>query len=474
MQPRSLQLAGAKTGLRRVPLPEGYRKLPSVDRLLSDERLSDVVASYSWDTVADVVREQVEAARKRIADGGDAPGIDELVAEVASTSRARYEPTLVKVINATGVLIHTNLGRAPLSRDAQEAARRVAEGYSNLELDLGSGERGSRHAHLETLLQRLTGAEAGLAVNNNAAAVMLGLSALAEGKEVIVSRGEAVEIGGGFRIPDILKQSGARLREVGTTNRTYLKDFEEAVTDETGAYLRVHPSNFRISGFIHAPTMAEMAESAARRRLPLLHDIGSGCLLETKEFGMAHEPTTQESIAEGADLVFFSGDKLLGGPQAGIVVGKSKYISILKAHPLVRAMRIDKGTMAAIQATLLHYVKGEATEKLPIWRMLSIPLRDLERRAKRWARAVGEVGRVADAYSTVGGGSLPGEQIPSRVLAIEGAGVMLEATARRLREGPTPVMARIEKDALILDPRTVAPEEDRTVIEALRLALAGA
>ena len=283
-----------------------------------------------------------------------------------------------------------------------------------------------------------------------------------------------MEIGGGFRIPDILEQSGARLREVGTTNRTYLKDFEAAVREETGAYLRVHPSNFRIAGFIHAPTMAEMAESAARRRLPLLHDIGSGCLLETTQFGMAHEPTPQESVAEGADLVFFSGDKLLGGPQAGIVVGKSKYISVLKGHPLVRAMRIDKGTMAALQATLLHYVKGEATEKLPVWRMLSMPLRELERRAKRWARAAGEVARVADAYSTVGGGSLPGERIPSRVLAIEGAGAMLEATARRLREGPTPVMARIEKDTLVLDPRTVAPEEDRALMEALRLALAGA
>jgi L-seryl-tRNA(Ser) seleniumtransferase len=455
-------------------LAEGFRRLPSVDRLLSDERLSDVVASYSWDTVADVVRERVEAARKGIADGGNAPSTDDLLTEVAAATRSRYEPTLVKVINATGVLIHTNLGRAPLSKEALLAATRAGEGYSNLELDLGTGERGSRHAHLETLLQRLTGAEAGLAVNNNAAAVMLGLSALAEGKEVIVSRGEAVEIGGGFRIPDILEQSGARLREVGTTNRTYLKDFENAVTDETGAYLRVHPSNFRVSGFTHAPTMAEMAESAARRGLPLLHDIGSGCLLETKDLGMVHEPTPQESVAEGADLVFFSGDKLLGGPQAGIVVGKSKCVSVLKSHPLVRAMRIDKGTMAALQVTLLHYIKGEATEKLPIWRMLSAPLQVLERRAKRWAREAGEAARVADAYSTIGGGSLPGELIPSRVLAIRGTGVMLEATARRLREGPTPVMTRIEKDALVLDPRTVAPEEDRAVMEALRLALTGA
>ncbi len=469
-----LQLAGPRPGPRGALLAEGFRRLPSVDRLLSDERLSDVVASYSWDTVADVVRERVEAARKGIADGSDAPSADDLLAEVAAATRSRYEPTLVKVINATGVLIHTNLGRAPLSKEALSAASRAAEGYSNLELDLGTGERGSRHAHLETLLQRLTGAEAGLAVNNNAAAVMLGLSALADGKEVIVSRGEAVEIGGGFRIPDILEQSGARLREVGTTNRTYLKDFENAVTDATGAYLRVHPSNFRVEGFTHAPTMPEMAESAARSGLPLLHDIGSGCLLETKDLGMAHEPTPQESVADGADLVFFSGDKLLGGPQAGIVVGKSKYVSVLKAHPLVRAMRIDKGTMAALQVTLLHYIKGEATEKLPIWRMLSAPLHDLERRAKRWARAAGEVARVADAYSTIGGGSLPGEQIPSRVLGIRGTGAMLEATARRLREGPTPVMTRIEKDMLVLDPRTVAPEEDGAVVEALRLALAGA
>ena len=449
-----------------------FRSLPSVDRLLAHESLREAVDVYSHEVVADLARERLADARRHIQGGGAPPAIDELAAAILTSARSDFEPTLRPVINATGVLIHTNLGRAPLSKEATAAAQRAAAGYTNLELDLGSGERGSRHAHLESLLRRLTGAEAGLAVNNNASAVMLGLNAVAHGREVIVSRGEVVEIGGGFRIPDILTQSGATLVEVGTTNRTYLADFEAAVTEQTAAFLRVHRSNFQVTGFTHEPALEEMTPASAKHRVALLHDVGSGCLLETRAFGMAHEPTPQESVAAGADLVFFSGDKLLGGPQAGIIVGKERYIKEIKAHPLVRALRIDKVTMATLQVTLLHYARGEAVRKIPIWRMIAAQEQTLERRARRWARAVGEGARVIDGRSTVGGGSLPGQDLPSRVLAIEGAGQMLQTLARRLRGESPAVVARIEKESLILDPRTVAPEDDRTVVQALQHALA--
>ncbi len=464
-------------------MEQGFRSLPSVERLLTDGRLATAIQRYSRETVAGVVRASLDASRSRIARGAAAPSIDLLIAEVESTAAALCEPSLRPVINATGVLLHTNLGRAPLSAAAAEAARRAALGYTNLELDLATGERGSRHAHLERLLCRVTGAEAAIAVNNNAAAVMLVLTAFAKGREVIVSRGEAIEIGGGFRIPEILAQSGARLVEVGTTNKTYLSDYERAVTDQTACILKVHPSNFRITGFTHVPALGELVQAARDRGLTLIHDIGSGCLLESRDFGLAHEPTPQESIAAGADLVCFSGDKLLGGPQAGIVAGTAKAVGALKQHPLVRALRVDKQTTAALQATLLHYVKGEATTRIPVWRMLATPVAAIERRARRWARAVGEGARVLDGWSTIGGGSLPGEALPTKVLAIgypdrSGySGQMLAETARRLREGHPegaypPVMARIQDDALVLDPRTVDPKDDRLVVAALRAALA--
>jgi len=443
------------------------RRLPSVDRLLAVETLGPTIDAYSHETVVTIARDVLSAARRRIADGGATPSMSDIANDIAQVAQSRYEPTLRPVINATGVLIHTNLGRSPLSKEAVEAARLVSLGYTNLEIDLEIGTRGSRHDHLELLLCELTGAEAGMAVNNNAAAVTLALTTLGKGREVIVSRGEAVEIGGGFRLPDIIQESGATLVEVGTTNRTYIDDYERAVTEETAALLRIHTSNYQVTGFTHAPTLEEMAAATARHRLPLLHDVGSGCLLETRDFGMAHEPTPQESIAGGADLVLFSGDKLLGGPQAGIIVGKDRYLQQLKAHPLTRALRIDKGTLASLQITLLHYARGEATDKLPLWRMVSTPIKVLDRRARRWARAVGEGARVVDGLSTIGGGSLPGQHMPTRVLSIEGSGQMLQEMSRRLRTASPPIVGRIERDHLILDPRTVAPSEDRHVLAAL-------
>lgn len=453
-------------------MESSFRNLPSVDRVLAEPRLSAAVERYSHKAVAEVTRQALQAGRKGVAAGSAAPSPSQVAEQVLSLLAVQLEATLRPVINATGVILHTNLGRSPLSQVAAAAARQAALGYDNLELDLQSGERGSRHVHLEELLRRVTGAESGLAVNNNAAAVTLALNTLARGLEVIVSRGEAVEIGGGFRIPEILKASGAKLVEVGTTNRTYLSDFESAISSETAAFLRVHPSNFRVSGFTATPTLEEMAAVAKKRNVLLLHDVGSGALLDTTQFGLAHEPMPQESLVAGADLVFFSGDKLLGGPQAGIIVGKATLVAQLKQHPLVRALRLDKMQVAALQATLLHYARGEAIATIPIWRMITATRESLDARAARWAGVLAHKAKVIDTESTIGGGSLPGETLPSRALAITGDGTTLERLAKLLRAGTVPVLGRIVDGHLLLDPRTVLPDEDEVLIAALKVALA--
>ena len=326
---------------------------------------------------------------------------------------------------------------------------------------------------MSRILSELTGAEAGLVVNNNASAVMLGLAVVVSGRQVIASRGEAVEIGGGFRVPDVLRQSGASLVEVGTTNRTYVRDYEEVITEETGAILCVHASNFRVTGFTHSPSLHELVELGERYGVPVLHDLGSGCLLETMRFGLGHEPMPQESVEAGAPLIFFSGDKLLGGPQAGIVVGTSGMVGALSRHPLARALRIDKLSLAGLVATLLHYVKGEAEREIPIWRMIGLPLAEIESRALAWKQGLEEHGAVVEGLSTIGGGSLPGETLPTRLLSLDGraAGERVDELALRLRSVTPPVVGRIEDDRLLLDPRTVLPEEDAAVAEALRLAL---
>ena len=450
-----------------------YRRLPSVDRLLAYPEVRELAATYAHEPVVDLVRHHLEEARRAIRDGAAPRSPEGIVADILREAQRLWRSSPRQVINATGVVLHTNLGRAPLSQEALEAMLQAARSYSDLELDLAQGKRGSRQAHVEALLRQLTGAEAALVVNNNAAALLLSLAALASGREVIVSRGEAVEIGGGFRIPDVLRQSGATLVEVGTTNRTYLEDYENAVTEKTAALLTVHASNFRITGFTHAPAVAELVELGARHGIPVLHDLGSGCLLDTTAFGLAHEPMPQESIAGGASLAFFSGDKMLGGPQAGIVVGKSDAIARLKRHPLARAVRIDKLSLAALTATLLHYLKGEATDKIPIWRMVSATPEALKDRASHWQIALGGVAQVLEGESTVGGGSLPGETMPTWLLSPEAtvAGGP-EALARRLREQEPPVVARIEGDRVVLDPRTVLPEEEGDLLKALNGALA--
>lgn len=443
-------------------MPHPLRSLPSVDRVLSQPAIAAL--GLPAELVADAVRGELGRVRTAIlAAEGDAatPSLDAIAASVAEQLTARFAPSLRPVINATGVVIHTNLGRAPLS-DAAVAAMREAARYSNLEFDLEAGARGSRAHHLDAPLRALTGAEAALVVNNNAAALYLTLAAHAREREVIVSRGQAVEIGGGFRIPDVLRQSGAALVEVGATNRTRGADYAEAVTERTAALLRVHSSNFRIVGFTEETPLSELASIAQESGALLIDDIGSGCLLETRKYGLTHEPTPQESVAAGADLVLFSGDKLLGGPQAGIIVGREAAVAPLRSHPLMRALRPDKTTIAALGATLRHYLRGEAEVEIPVWRMIAAEADQLRERAESWQAALGRGEVVAD-QSPIGGGSLPGETRPTFALRLPNAGL-----AARLRRNDPPIIARVVDDGVQLDPRTVLPEQEPALLEALR------
>ena len=453
------------------------RNLPSVERVVSGQPLADAVESYGRARVVELTREVLGNIRRQVLAGAGAPSADEITRAVLGLIAGLAAPSPHPVINATGVIIHTNLGRAPLSQAALAAADAVGRGYSDLEIDLDTGRRGSRQAHLQSLLQRITGAEAALVVNNNAAALLLGLSALAAGREVIVTRGEAVEIGGGFRIPDVLRQSGCTLVDVGTTNRTYVRDYADAVTENTGAFLKAHASNFRVAGFTAAVAERDLVELGARTGIPVLHDLGSGALLPTERYGLAHEPTPQESIAAGVGLAFFSGDKLLGGPQAGIIVGQRELVTRLERHPLARAVRIDKMSLASLTATLTHYLTGQAEAAIPVWRMIAADPLAVRARADAWSKAIaaasGAETAVVPARSAIGGGSLPGETLPSWALSISpnGSGGTPESLLSALRSQPTPVIGRIEEDTVRLDPRTVLPEQDDAVKQAILAAL---
>jgi L-seryl-tRNA(Ser) seleniumtransferase len=446
-----------------------FRSLPSVERLLAAEALSGAISELGRETVKQAVRDELDSRRKQIIDGGDGAGL-EILDAVRQRAYASVAPSLKHVINATGVIIHTNLGRAPLSDATIEAMASAGRSYSNLEFDLESGTRGSRYDHLEQLLVRITGAEAAMAVNNNAAALLLGLSALCQGREVVISRGQLIEIGGGFRVPDVMSQSGAHLVEVGTTNRTRLADYSAGISETTAALMRVHESNFRIIGFTESVAIDELTSLAHERGVLAMDDLGSGCLIDPRPYGLAAEPMPQASLAAGADLVFFSGDKLLGGPQAGIIAGRKDLVATLRRHPLARALRLDKTSIAGLNATLLHYLKGEATREVPVWRMISMPLADIEVRASRWSEKLGNAGRVIDGQSMIGGGSLPGESLPTRLLSVTVPGRSADELAGTLRAGPTPVVGRIDHDELCLDPRTVDPREDEALLAALRQA----
>ena len=449
-----------------------FRELPSVDKILAAEQSRVLAKTFSHSALVTLARDSLQAAREGISSGGPVPALQTIVEEIESRAKALWQPSPRQVINATGVIIHTNLGRAPLSEEAAQAAMRASAGYSDLEVDLEKGERGGRDATLKSLVTRLTGAESAMAVNNNAAALHLILSVLAFGRDVIISRGEAVEIGGGVRVPDIMKASGARLVEVGTTNRTYLSDYRNAITQNTALLLKVHTSNFKVIGFTEAPDTRDLAALAHDAGIPVVHDVGSGCLVDTRQFGLSEEPTPQDSISAGADLVPFSGDKLLGGPQAGIIAGRNDLVSQLAGHPLARAARIDKMTMSALTATLLHYLKEEHLDKVPVWRMISMSPEAAQLRSQGWQERIGSGTKVVETQSTIGGGSLPGDILPSCALQVHPPnGASVDSLAHALRTAPTPVIGRIEDDALLLDPRTVLPEQETALIEAVIHAL---
>jgi L-seryl-tRNA(Ser) seleniumtransferase len=438
------------------------RDLPSIDALLRAS--AALLNCYGHDQVTATLRLVVDSARGAALEGAPVPSEAELVARAAEALARAAQPTLRPVINATGVILHTNLGRAPLSDKALAALAAVGGGYSTLEYELEAGSRGRRDRHLERLLSAVTGAEAGMVVNNNAAGVLLALTALAQGRAAIISRGQLVEIGGAFRVPEVMAQSGAIMVEVGTTNRTRLGDYAAAIDERAACIVRAHASNFKVVGFTESVPLQDLAPLAHQHGLLLLDDIGSGALLDTAAFGLSHEPTAQESLAAGADLVLFSGDKLLGGPQAGIIVGRADLIETLKRHPLARAIRADKLALAALAATLEHYRRGEALQKIPVWRMISMTPDAIRARAEAWAGAV--PGEVVPAESTVGGGSLPGDTLPTWAFAPRVA--QPNAAAAKLRAADPPVIARVSEDRLLLDPRTVLPEQDESVQRALK------
>jgi L-seryl-tRNA(Ser) seleniumtransferase len=440
------------------------RDLPSVDFLLQSEAAEQLAESFGRGLLKEAVRESLDQARTSIREGSSAPSEEQILESIASILSSWTTATLQPVINASGVILHTNLGRAPLSTPAQDAISSIASGYSNLEYDLRKGKRGKRDHHAEALLRRLTGAEAALVVNNNASAVLLALTALARRKEVLISRSQLIEIGGGFRIPDVMKQSGAKLVEIGTTNRTHIKDFEAAIHERTGMILRAHHSNFKIIGFTTEPSLEELSELGEQYGVPVLDDIGSGALLDTSAYGLGHEPMVQESLQGGAALVAFSGDKLLGGPQAGILVGRKDLIDRLKRHPLARASRSDKLCLAALSATLLSYLTEREEKEIPVWQMISVSEAELKARVEGWITKLGQ-GEPRAGRSTVGGGSLPEETLPTWLLAFRVKHP--DATVHRLREGDPPIVARIEDDLIVIDSRTVLVHQEEDLLTQL-------
>ncbi|MCX7756183.1 MAG: L-seryl-tRNA(Sec) selenium transferase [Anaerolineales bacterium] len=438
------------------------RSLPSVDFLL--QQGSGLIRTYGRPLTVRVLRETLETVREEVRAGSEMPPIERILKLTETRLADWVRPSLEPVINATGVILHTNLGRAPLSKAAIQAMLTVSGGYSNLEFDLESGKRGSRLIHAEALLTQLTGSEAAVVVNNCASAVLLVLSALARSKRVVIARSQLVEIGGGFRVPDVMKQSGAKLVEVGTTNKVRLDDYEEALSGAPALFMRAHRSNFRITGFTEEPSLKQLAELAHQHGTILLDDLGSGTLLDVTRYGLAHEPTVQESLEAGADVVMFSGDKLLGGPQAGIILGRADLLAKIKKHPLARAVRADKTRLAALSATLLHYLKDEAEREIPIWQMMAEKPERLRARAQAWQAWLG-FGEVVPSESAIGGGSLPGETLPTFVLSLSVKSP--EKVLASLRKRTPPIIARTENNRVLLDPRTVLPEQEPLLLTAL-------
>jgi L-seryl-tRNA(Ser) seleniumtransferase len=465
------------------PRQEVLRKIPSVDEILSQPEVSGLLKTYPREVVVEAIRSSLKGLRKELLhpDGALEPdeslfSFDRLLPLFQKEIERQTRPRLRRVINATGVVIHTNLGRSPLHPSALRHLIEISQSYSNLEYDLDRGERGSRYSHIEEILCRLSGAESAMVVNNNAGAVLLVLNTLAEGREVVVSRGELVEIGGAFRIPDVMKRSGALLREVGTTNRTHLTDYSEAIGPQTALLLKVHTSNFRVLGFTSEVSLQELVQLGRETRLPVMEDLGSGCLVDLTKYGLEREPTVPEVMKTGVDVATFSGDKLLGGPQAGVIVGKKGTIDLIKTNPLTRALRIDKLTLAALESTLLLYLDEEkAMEEIPTLRMLTFGPDRLKQRGRRLLRRLvameGMEAVLKEDVSQAGGGSLPLQELPTLVVAVKPRSLSVNDLEKNLRKGDPSIISRISKEEVILDLRTVFDEEIPLLAEAIRNAL---
>lgn len=456
-------------------MPNPLRNLPSVNQLLESEPLKKMVDTVNHNVVADGVRTFLDDLRKQASKATEdisIPTATEIATRVADWLEQAEQPVLRPVINGTGILLHTGLGRAPLCGAAIEAVADISAGYASVELDLATGQRGQRIQAVEAILCELTGAEAAVVVNNNAAATMLTLAALAGGREVIVSRGELIEIGGSYRLPDVMQCSGCQLREVGTTNKTHPGDYEKAIGDETGALLKVHPSNFKVVGFSSSVSLVELVQMGKRHQLPVIDDVGSGALIDFSRFGLNDEPVVSESIQHGADVVLFSGDKLVGGPQCGIIVGKKKYIEQIVRNPLMRAMRVGKMTLAALKATLMEYRKEDVSaSQIPLLRMLTLSNDNLKLRADKIVEQIAHLNgyasvEVEPCQAMLGGGSVPAQQIESWRISLQPKEDSVDAMAERLRQGEPAVIGRIHNDRLTLDLRTIQPKHD---IELVRL-----
>ncbi len=461
------------------------RKIPSVDEILSKPEVVNLLTTYPRNVVVDGIRKGLERFRQELLHKEESPkaekdlfSFEHLYPLFLREIGLQVNPRFRRIINATGVVIHTNLGRSPLPPSALQHMIEVAETYSNLEYDIERGERGSRYAHVEGTLCRLSGAESAMVVNNNAGAVLLALNTLAEGREAIVSRGELVEIGGAFRIPDVMKRSGAVLREVGTTNRTYLGDYEKAIGPQTALLLKVHTSNFRVMGFTSDVLLKDLVQLGKEHHLPVIDDLGSGCLVDLSQYGLEKEPTVQEAIHTGVDVVTFSGDKLLGGPQAGILLGEKGLLDLIKANPMTRALRIDKLTLAALESTLLLYLdEKQAMEEIPTLKMLTLDIGKLKRRGRKLLRRLSGVLErgvqvtMREDASQVGGGALPLQNLPTMVIAIKPIDLSVNRLEEDLRKGEPPVVSRISKDELILDMRTVFDSEIPALAAGVEKAL---
>jgi len=461
---------------------ELLRLLPSVDEVLRLDKVQEELSSFPHNVIVGAIRDALNEVRAAIMDGKHlAPEsttrrdyLEVIASKAIIAVKRSAHPTLRRVINATGVILHTNLGRAPLARQASRAVNDVVLHYSNLELDLATGKRGSRYMPLEKLLTTLTGAEAALVVNNNAAAVLLVLSSLARGQEVIVSRGQLVEIGGSFRIPEVMSQSGALLVEVGATNKTYPEDFRRAINENTALLLHVHTSNYRIVGFTREITVSELVELGREFKLPVVSDLGSGFLIDLSRYGLPWEPTVQETVKAGVDVVTFSGDKLLGGPQAGIIVGKSSYINRMKTNPLIRAIRVDKMTVAALEATLRLYLdEAQAMAEIPVLKMLTLNPEQLKQKALELASRISTVANkrvqieVNENVSAVGGGAMPTANLPTYVVALQPIGISANELQELLRNENPAVIGRIQEDKLLLDVRTISEDEFPILVDLI-------